>query len=131
MEKRQYAPNFGRSFEEARAGFSSAEVKMFSDLCDEAKSIYGKKLLSVKLVGSRARGTATEESDYDFLVFLESCDYDIDVPRLEALGNDLTAKHGLGPLSMSPMSPEQYHGLDAKYEGITEKFRRDAITLWP
>jgi predicted nucleotidyltransferase len=87
--------------------------------------------MSLKLVGSRARGTATVTSDYDFLVFLESCDYDVEVPRLEAVGEELSSKHGLAPLSLSPMSLEQFHGLDAKYEGITGKFLRDAITLWP
>ena len=93
--------------------------------------MYGKRLLSVKLVGSRARGTATEESDYDFLIFLESCDYDVEVPRLEAAGDQLSSEHGLGPLSLSPMTPEQFQGLDAKFEGITGNFLRDAISLWP
>jgi predicted nucleotidyltransferase len=128
---KHYAPDFGRSFGEARGAFNTAEVKMFTDLLEQMKSIYGKKLLSVKLVGSRARATATDSSDYDFLIFLESCDYDIEVPRLKVVCDQLSSKHGLGPLSLSPMSPEQYHGLDAKFEGITGRFLRDAINLWP
>jgi predicted nucleotidyltransferase len=128
---KQYAPDFGRSFEETRGAFTTAEINLFSDLCDHVNSMYGKQLLSVKLVGSRSRGTATDTSDYDFLIFLESCDYDIEVPRLKVVCDQLSAKHGLGPLSLSPMSPKQFHGLDAKFEGITTNFLRDAITLWP
>lgn len=127
---RQHGAEFGRSFEEAREGFTDAEITFFSDLSDKVKSIYGRELLSLKLVGSRARGTATDTSDYDFLIFLESCDYDVEVPRLKEIGEELSTKHGLGPLSLSPMSVEQFQGLDAKYEGITSKFVRDAITLW-
>lgn len=128
---KQEAPYFGRPFEEARGTFSTAEVDLFSDLRDQVSAMYGKRLLSLKLVGSRARGTATATSDYDFLVFLESCEYDIEVPRLEAVCDQLAAKHNLGPISLSPMTPRQFHGLDAKFEGITSNFLRDAINLWP
>jgi len=131
MSMKQHAPDFGRSFKEACGAFTTAEISLFSDLREQVKSMYGKRLLSVKLVGSRARGTATDTSDYDFLIFLESCDYDIEVPRLEVVCDQLSAKHGLGPLSLSPMSPEQFHGLDSKFEGITGNFLRDAISLWP
>ena len=128
---KQEAPYFGRPFKEVRGTFSAAEVDLFSDLRDQVNTLYGKRLLSLKLVGSRARGTATAASDYDFLVFLESCDYDIEVPRLEAVCDRLGAKHNLGPISLSPMTPRQFHGLDAKFEGITRNFLRDAINLWP
>ena len=129
MEQR--APDFGRPFREVRPTFADAEVGLFSDLLDEMKSAYGARLLSVKLVGSRARGTATSTSDYDLLVFLDTCDHDVEVPRLRIVSDRLAAKHRLGPLSLSPMTSDQFHGLDAKYEGITRNFMRDAITLWP
>jgi hypothetical protein len=131
MNMKHSATDFGRSLDETPGAFTTAQMNLFSDLLDQVRSIYGKRLLSVKLVGSRARETAKDTSDYDFLVFLDSCDYDIEVPRLEKLCNQLSAKHGLGPLSLSPMSPEQFHGLDAKFEGITGNFVRDAINFWP
>jgi hypothetical protein len=123
--------SFGRSLDEARTLFSSRELNLFSDLLGEVQAVYGERLRSLKLVGSRARGTAMERSDYDFLVLLDTCDYGVEVPKLESLGYDMTLKHGLGGISLSPLSREQFIGLDAKYEGITDNFRRDAVTLWP
>lgn len=129
MEPR--TPDFGRPLSEVRTAFTDAEIALFTDLLEEMASAYGARLLSVKLVGSRARGTASSTSDYDFLVFLDTCDYDVEVPRLEIVSDRVGARHRLGPLSLSPMTCDQFRGLDAKFEGITRNFRRDAITLWP
>jgi predicted nucleotidyltransferase len=123
--------NFGRPMNEVRTLFSPQEHILFFDLLTELHALYGDRLKSLKLVGSRARGTAMERSDYDFLVFLDECDYAIEVPKLQSLSLDLNLKHGLGCLSLSPLSAEQFTGLDAKYNGITDNFRRDAITLGP
>lgn len=121
--------DFGRPLGDVPITFSDQELHLFSDLVSQLRIIYGERLISVKLVGSRARGTATEKSDYDFLVFLDECDYAVEVPKLQNLGNELHSAHGLGPHSLSPLSAEQFVGLDAKYAGITDNFRRDAIIL--
>ena len=123
--------NFGRPLDEVRASFSSPELDLFSDLLGEVRSLYGERLRSLKLVGSRARGTAMERSDFDFLIFLDTCDYSVELPKLRSLYYQMNLKHGLGCISLSPLSQEQFIGLDAKYQGITENFRRDAVTLWP
>ena len=123
--------SFGRALDQASAAFTSAELRLFSDLLSQVQSLYGGRLQAVKLVGSRARGTAMDRSDYDFLIFLDRCDYDIEVPLLEQVAYELTLKHGLGALSLSPLSREQHGGLDAKHPGITDNFRRDAVNLWP
>jgi predicted nucleotidyltransferase len=124
-------PDFGRPLDEAAPVFSPAEEDLFANLVDRLKSRYGTRLQAVKLVGSRARGTAMERSDYDILVFLDACDYGEEVPKLEVVAYELSLQHGLGALSLSPMTTEQFCGLDAKYPGITEEFRRDALNLWP
>ena len=123
--------SFGRSLDEVRTSFSSQELDLFSDLLGEVQSLYGERLKSLKLVGSRARGTAMERSDYDFLVLLDTCDYSVEVPKLQSLSYKMILKHGLGCISLSPLSQEQFAGLDVKYQGITDNFRRDAVTLWP
>ncbi len=123
--------DFGRSLNDMSGAFSAPELRLFSDLLSQVESLYGKRLQSVKLVGSRARGTAMDTSDFDFLVFLDSCDYAVEVPRLKETGYQLTLNHGLGSISLSPLTREQFVGLDAKYEGITENFRREAVHLWP
>jgi predicted nucleotidyltransferase len=123
--------NFGRPLDEVRTSFSSRELDLFSDLIEEVRFIYGERLKSVKLVGSRARGTAMERSDYDILVLLDTCDYDVEVPKMRDLSYKLNLKHGLGGIHLSPLNREQFLGLDAKYQGIIDKFHRDAVTLWP
>jgi predicted nucleotidyltransferase len=128
---RQDTFDFGRTLDETLTSFNSSELELFLDVLREVKSLYGDTLLSLKLVGSRARGTAMDRSDYDFLVFLDSCDYAVDVPKLQKVSYDLNLKHGLGCVSLSPLSREQFVGLDAKFQEITANFRRDAITLWP
>jgi predicted nucleotidyltransferase len=127
----QNALSFGRPLDEVRNSFSSQELDLFSDLLGEVRSVYGERLRSVKLVGSRARGTAMERSDFDFLIFLDTCDYSVEVPKLRSLCYQMNLKHGLGCISLSPLSEEQFVGLDAKFQGITDCFRRDAVTLWP
>ena len=100
--------SFGRQLDEVRGSFSPRELDLFSDLLESLRSLYGERLLSLKLVGSRARGTAMERSDYDFLVLLDACDQSVEVPKLESLSYDLTLKHGLGCLSLSPLTQEQW-----------------------
>ncbi|MGB8657392.1 MAG: nucleotidyltransferase domain-containing protein [Candidatus Zixiibacteriota bacterium] len=122
--------SFGRALDEVRTSFSSQELDLFSDLLGEVRSLYGERLRSLKLVGSRARGTAMERSDYDFLVLLDTCDYSVEIPKLQSLSYKMNLKYGLGCISLSPLSEEQFVGLDAKFQGITDDFRRDAVTLW-
>ena len=42
------------------------------DLLDKAHDVLGEDLVSVVLFGSRARGTATSDSDFDFLIVARS-----------------------------------------------------------
>ncbi len=122
---------FGLPLASAADRFDDGGRHLIADLVAEAAAIYGDRLQAVKLVGSRARGDARPDSDWDFLLFLDSCDYELEVPRLAELAAALERRHGCAELSISPMSREQFLGLDAKYEGITERFRRDAVALWP
>ena len=121
----------GQPLAEVGARFSPEELVLFTDVLRQVQTLYTRRLRAVKLVGSRARGTAMDRSDYDLLVFLDACDYEVEVPKLEELAYELTLKHGLGAVSLSPMTREQFDGLNAKYPGITDEFRRDAVNIWP
>lgn len=77
------------------------------------------------------RGTAASKSDYDLLVFLDRSEAEVEVPRLMELGWALSSEHRLGPLSLSPLTREQFLALDAKYDGIIQRFREDAVDLLP
>ncbi len=131
MPEHDDAMGFGHAFPEVRERFTEADLDLFGALVGELLELYSNRLQALKLVGSRARGTATADSDYDFLVFLDTCDYEIEVPRLADLAAVLEELHPIGPLSLSPMTQEQFVGLDLKFEGITNNFRRDAVNLWP
>ena len=63
LDMEQDVLDFGRSLLDTGGVFSAPELRLFSDLLSTVKSLYGKRLLSVKLVGSRARGTAMDTSD--------------------------------------------------------------------
>ena len=124
------ASQFGIPAKRVASRFTDADRELFEFLIEAALDHYGDRLQTIKLVGSRARGTAKPESDYDFLLFLDQCDYDVEVPALHKMGDRLTEQTGLGPLSISPMTREQFVGLDAKFDNICSNFRRDAVALW-
>jgi len=121
--------DFGCSLKDTRGAFSAPELQFFSELLSQVEFLYGKRLQSLKLVGSRARGTAMDTSDFNFLVFLDRCDYEVEVHILKEIGYQLSLTHGQGSISLSPLTREQFVGLDVKYEGIKENFRRDAVHL--
>ena len=70
------------------------------------ESLLGNDLVSVRLFGSRARGTATEESDVDVLVIVRKLDRDVS-RRIaeESLEVDLAYDTNL---SATVMSTEEY-----------------------
>lgn len=59
------------------------------------RDLYGDRLKGILLFGSRARGDATAESDYDYLVLLEEpFDYTEERYRLSTLAFELTKDNG-------------------------------------
>lgn len=129
QEELRFGRFVGEPAAEGRTMFTPAERQLFVDLVSELRSLYGARLLDVKFFGSRARGDAMERSDYDFLAFLDACDYSVEVPKLEPVAYGLTLKHGLGGVSISPLSKEQFLGLDNKYPGFVEKCNCEAASL--
>ncbi len=57
---------------------------------DAVRALYGDRLERMALFGSRARGDARQDSDYDVAVFLrEPFDWWAEVQRLNRLGDDV------------------------------------------
>lgn len=125
--------NFGISLKDAiqtrRLKYSKPELDMVQEIITNLKSMYQDQLRGIKLVGSRARGDARADSDWDFLVFINYCDYDIELPRLEPLNTAIETKHHLGEISISPLSEDKIAGIEKKYSGIFENFHKDAVDL--
>jgi predicted nucleotidyltransferase len=73
----------------------------------ELERLYGPRLVRVLLYGSRARGDAHEESDWDIAVILDGFDGDpSERERLIDLSTELLLETGC-VVSLKPFSPEE------------------------
>jgi predicted nucleotidyltransferase len=76
-------------------------------LRQELEGLYGGRLERLILFGSRARGDAREDSDWDVAVVLVDYDGNLDeVTRLSDLAYDLLLETG-AVLSLKPFAPEE------------------------
>ena len=87
----------------------------------ELERLYGPRLRQLLLYGSRARGDAGPESDWDVAVILEGYGGDLDeVYRLADLGHDLMLETG-ELLSLMPFAPEELGRQTLLMENIREE----------
>lgn len=79
----------------------------------EVKRLYGKRLKSVILFGSWARGDATEESDVDLLVVLEGKVVPgKEIDRMIDLITEINLKYGM-LISVYPVSEKAFFTLNS------------------
>jgi uncharacterized protein len=86
---------------------------------------YGGKLERVTLFGSRARGDAVPDSDYDIAVFIHDPDsFNDEAVRLAAIGTSILYDMGavINPLPFQA-------GAHQKRTGLMAELRRDGIDL--
>lgn len=125
-----FGPDFSEAAKIQSFQLDENDLTMMESLIDSITRHYFQNLLSIKLVGSRARGTHRPDSDWDVLVMLQHCDYDIDLPFLGELSQELEKRFNVAEISLSPLDENKFESLDNKYEGITDQFRADALTLY-
>jgi uncharacterized protein len=89
------------------AGRAPTEEPVLRRLKAELERRYGDRLERVLLFGSRARGDARPDSDWDVAVFLRGYDGNLDeVFRLADLSYDLMMETG-EVLSIKPFAPDE------------------------
>ena len=80
---------------------------------EKAEKLYGKRLKSIILYGSYARGQATQDSDVDLAIVLEG---DVaagkEIDRLIDVITDINLSYGV-LLSVYPVSEENYHSVNS------------------
>lgn len=92
---------------------------------DALKAIYGERLERVVLYGSRARGDARPDSDYDIAVFLRDfSDRAQEINRLADIGTDLLYEIG-GVIHATPYQAGAYRDRTP----VMHEIRRDGVDL--
>ena len=119
----------GEAVDHRGLAFPPDGIRLLAEAAERLRASYRERVRGIKLVGSRARGDARRDSDWDLLVFLDACDFDVDLPKVRAIAEALEGRYGLGSVSISPLDREKFLGIEAKYPGIHERFRRDAVCL--
>jgi predicted nucleotidyltransferase len=80
---------------------------------EELENLYGKRLKSIILYGSWARGDATEDSDIDLLIVLEGKVIPgKEIDRMIDVITEINLKHGV-LISVYPVSEEDYSTINS------------------
>ena len=91
----------------------------------ELERLYGDRLERVLLFGSRARGDARPDSDWDVAVFLRGYDGNREEwSRLSSLAFDILLETGID-LSLQPFAPEEL----ARRTPLMHEIRREGVPL--
>ncbi len=87
--------------------------EILKEFRDEIEKLYSKRLKSIILYGSWARGDATEESDIDVLIILEG---EVipgkEIDRMIDIITETNLKHGV-LISVYPVSDEDYSTINS------------------
>lgn len=99
--------------------------KMLAELAESLKHIYGKKLKTVVLYGSVARGTQTDDSDIDILILIDGNNdelrqYD---DKLSDVSTDFSLKYlkVLSVIDISYQEYEEWRNLSPFYKNVSEE----------
>lgn len=86
---------------------------ILNEFREELESLYQKRLKSVILYGSWARGDATEDSDIDVLIVLEGRVIPgKEIDRIIDIITEINLKHGV-LISVYPVSEEDYSTINS------------------
>ncbi len=103
---------------------------LLQDLCDRIVAAVGERVKAIKLFGSRARGDARSDSDFDLLVLIDKDEF----PLAEQIRNiaydvywDDDFRHFL---SVQVISQDQYDFQGSPPSSFYVSVEAEAVTLW-
>jgi hypothetical protein len=111
------------------AAMTAEEQAGLNAFVDLVRGSYGNQLVDVLLFGSRARGDARPDSDYDVAVILRDGDWDFwpEKMRLAGLAYDILLDHGLyiqpWPIQRSALGSPETHSKRRLIEAVRKEGR--------
>ena len=109
---------------------SPDECRLLQDLCDRIGGAVGDRVCAIKLFGSRARGDARPDSDFDILVVVDKDDFELS-ERIGRIAYDVYWDDDFRRyLSVKVMSRDQHAFLGSPPTGFYLSVEADAVTLW-
>lgn len=92
----------------------------------ELRNVYGPRLHSVILYGSRARGEAAEDSDIDLLVVLESCPaFWQEFDRISPIASRISFDHDV-VISAIPVGSDEFNRAPSP---LLQNVRREGVQV--
>jgi predicted nucleotidyltransferase len=88
-----------------KKSWNAAEQQVINEFVNKVRSTFKERAKKIILYGSRARGDADEESDYDFVVLLKPF-YQRDKKLLSDLGSDVSLRFGTLVMAIAISLPE-------------------------
>lgn len=101
--------------------------EILKEFREEIEKLYGKRLKSIILYGSWARGDATEESDIDVIIVLEGKVIPgKEIDRMIDIITEINLKHGV-LISVYPVSEKDYSTINSP---LLINVRREGVPAW-
>jgi predicted nucleotidyltransferase len=109
---------------------SAEDRALLQDLCDRIVKAVGDRIHAIKLFGSRARGDAQPDSDYDVLVVIEKDDFDLS-EQIGSIAYDVYWDDDFRRyLSVKVMSRDHYAFLGSMPSSFFLNVEEEAVSLW-
>jgi len=96
-----------------------------TDFITKMRSRFGKRLRDTVLFGSRARGDAHPDSDYDFLAVFDEVSPEI-TDMVDEIAGEMLNRHG-ALFSVIPVSEEEFR--ERTYDPLLMNVRREGVVL--
>lgn len=114
----------------ALSHLSADDRRVIQDLCDRIVTVVGDRVEAIKLFGSRARGDARPDSDFDILVVVDKDDFELG-EQIGSIAYDVYWDDDFRRyLSVKVMGRDHYAFLGSMPSSFFLNVEEEAVTLW-